>query len=351
MWDCVESTSAVEGKLPWLDQTSDLVLVVDRDRHIVAHSHRVEDALGYRSGELIARTIDSLIVSAPAELPRDRVAFAGDVQVFDRSGTLHPAELVLCPETNNVITIVRLAGMHTMTDQDIAEIVHDLKTPLSTIALETELLFVRAARAEQLERIERNVWYMDRLVHQLLDLCSLDHGILVMQHSPIELRSLLEGVIARVVPPCQLPRVRLEAPRRVVVACDEMRIERVVANFIENALKYAEPRSAIVIGLSDHATHARVSVTDTGPGIPVSELASLFDSHRRGSTSGGRHGSGLGLYISRKIIEAHHGRVGVDSVVGAGSQFFFELPVTMPDAAEPPKIRSLRDSDGASSRA
>src|SRR5690606_13760352 len=73
---------------------------------------------------------------------------------------------------------------------------------------------------------------------------------------------------------------------------------------------------------------ACVSVIDSGPGIPNDEVATLFHKYRRASTSRGHNGSGIGLYVSRKIVEAHGGSVGVESVPGAGSRFYFELPVS-----------------------
>jgi signal transduction histidine kinase len=332
MHGCVEPAKVANEERAWpLDDASDPVLVVSSTGTILATNRKVETILGYDGGELIGSAFDAVVISAkPIELRLGGVCFVGGdrgLQIRYRSGQLMPAELVICPDKGVLIVVVRLAPA-IVREEDLAEIVHDLKSPLTTIALEAHLLGARTVQLDQIDRIERNVAYMDRLVHELLDLCSIDTGHFVVQRRPTQLRDLIERVIERALPSVQRDRVFVDAPTGVVVACDDVRIERVIANFIENALKYAPGGNAIIVRLSVSSTHACVSVIDSGPGIPAEELGSLFDKYRRGSTARGHSGSGIGLYISRKIVEAHGGSVGVDSVPGVGSRFFFELPVS-----------------------
>jgi PAS domain S-box-containing protein len=332
------------GGLAWdpyvdLDATSDPVFVVDSEGHIVGINRNVESLLGYSRDELIGASIETVVtfdrkLEASSKLPRRGVRFIGAdrrVQALHRNGQRLGGELVLCAtENDSVIVILRAQAPErvSMREEEMAEIVHDLKSPLSTIALEAHLLGDRLATPNQVGRIERNVAYMDRLVHELLDLCSIDAGRFTIERRPTELRSLIERVLERVLPSADRDRVLLDAGSNVVVSCDDGRVERVIANFIENALKYAPPRSAIVVRLAITASHACVSVIDSGPGIPDDETSTLFDKYRRASTARGHNGSGLGLYVSRKIIEAHGGRVGVESRRNVGSRFFFELPVS-----------------------
>ncbi len=322
-----------------LEGTSDPVLVVDRRGIIRATNRNVEPVLGYVDDELIGTAIESLLATEQrgpltSDVPPRGIRFVSadrGVHVLHRNGDRIASELVMCAaEDGSVLIVVRLGVREraSIREEDMAEIVHDLKSPLSTIALEAHLLGDRLASPHQVDRIERNVAYMDRLVHELLDLCSLDAGHFSIERRPTELRSLLERVLERVLPVIDRDRVLLDASSRVIVACDDGRIERVIANFIENALKYAPQESSILVRLSITASHACVSVIDSGPGIPDDEMATLFDKYRRASTSRGQNGSGLGLYVSRKIIEAHGGRVGVESRRESGSRFFFELPVT-----------------------
>lgn len=216
-------------------------------------------------------------------------------------------------------------------EEDVAAITHDLKNPLSVIALEIELLDGKLAEQPSAEtrralrRIAQNVAFMNRIVHDLLDLSSIDCERLEMLREPTSLEELLGDIVDRAVSTRDRHRVRIDARVHALVLIDVQRIERVVANLLQNALTYT--RGLVVLRLDTDAGFARVSIIDSGPGLSEDELARLFGRHRRGRGTSRHDGSGLGLYVSRKIIEAHDGRIAVDSAVGHGSQFFFELPL------------------------
>jgi signal transduction histidine kinase len=218
-------------------------------------------------------------------------------------------------------------------EDDVAEIVHDLKSPLTAITLEAILLEDKLQRGERQDglhsvaRIHHNIAFLDRLVLDLLDVCSLASGHLELHRSPTDVRELLERVIDRVVPAPHRAHVLLDAPVAIAIEIDELRIERVVSNLIDNALKYTPCTSDIVVRLTPTDDGACVSVIDAGPGITAAQREHIFDRYRRADTSRGRHGYGIGLYVCKKIIEAHGGRVGVEST-RHGSRFFFELPST-----------------------
>jgi signal transduction histidine kinase len=235
--------------------------------------------------------------------------------------------------------IERLRENDTVATDDFAlaerveQIVHDLKGPLQTIALETCLLDDKLAPDDletrsAIARISRNVFFLDRLVQDLVDFGSLEAGRLELRRKPTELRALIARAIDRLVPTRDHPRIFFELSAKVVVAVDELRIERVFANLLQNALKYAPRNSRITIRIGVAGELARISVSDAGPGLTGDETTHVFDKYRRGSSSVGHEGSGLGLYICKQIVEAHGGTIGVTSVEGLGSQFFFELPVT-----------------------
>lgn len=217
---------------------------------------------------------------------------------------------------------------------DLAELVHDLKNPLATIALEMVLLDEalategRAALRESVRRISHNLEFLDRMVQDLLDSSAIDDGELTIQRRTTELRTLLEQVIERTVPARDRTRVFLEATAALTVSVDDLRIERVVGNLLSNALKYAPRASGVVVRLDAMPGVARVSVTDTGPGLTAAEQIYVFDKYRRTADARASEGNGLGLHVSKKIIEAHGGTIGVDSVHGFGSRFYFELPTT-----------------------
>jgi signal transduction histidine kinase len=141
----------------------------------------------------------------------------------------------------------------------------------------------------------------------------------------VHLGILLNDNLERAVSSLDRSRVRLEIHHDCFVSADRNRLERVIANFISNALKYST--SPIKIALELVGVRARVTVIDGGRGLTPDQASTVFDRFRRGGNTRGRDGYGLGLYISRKIIDAHGGEIGVDSAPGAGSQFYFELDI------------------------
>jgi signal transduction histidine kinase len=218
-------------------------------------------------------------------------------------------------------------------DDQLAHLVHDLKNPLSTIALEIELMDAKlsdegaAELAPAIGRIRRNVRFLDRLVYELMDACTLSNGWFALRSSPCELGALVTDTVDRTIPTADRHRITLDVMDRAEVMADELRIERVLANLLDNALKYTPPGAEIAIRMSADACNAHVSVCDSGPGISPEEIELLFQPYRRATTSRARAGTGLGLYVSKQIIEAHGGTIGVESLRGNGARFHFALPL------------------------
>jgi signal transduction histidine kinase len=212
-------------------------------------------------------------------------------------------------------------------------ILHDLRNPLATITLDATLLddklalLDRSSMQRAAHRIRRNAEYLGRILEDLLDLAAIDHGELIMHHAPIELRAMLEQVVERVASTRDHDRLILVAREPVTVDADGLRLERVVSNLVQNALKYAPAGSMVGVWLERAGNVARISVTDAGPGIGPDEQAAIFDRFRRGTTARGTDGCGLGLFLSKRIIEGHGGRIAVESERGRGSRFYFELPL------------------------
>jgi K+-sensing histidine kinase KdpD len=221
---------------------------------------------------------------------------------------------------------------HDLPHSEVARIVHDFKTPLATILLEAELLEAKLAAASPidarraLDRIARNTEYLGRMVMDLLDLCNFEAGHLELRREPTELRTLLEDVIERVVSTHDTGRVTLDVGVSATILIDDLRIERVVANLLENALKYAPKGTSIAVRLDVTPESSEVSVIDIGRALSGVEMVNVFDEYKRGGAAQGHEGSGLGLYVSKRIVEAHGGTIGVESMHGVGTRFFFTLP-------------------------
>ena len=218
----------------------------------------------------------------------------------------------------------------------VALIAHDLRTPLTAARGQAELLQRRSKRrgdsdgggARGLESIVANARRMEAMIQDLIESSQLESGALLLRRAPIDLSRLAADVVAQVVSAEERQRIRVIAPAPGPrVSADAMRIERVLMNLLQNALKYSAAGAPIELEVRQAADEVVVSVIDHGAGIPVDLLPRLFQRFsriRRVEADPG--GFGLGLYIARLIVEAHGGRVWAESAVGSGSRIGFSLP-------------------------
>jgi len=211
---------------------------------------------------------------------------------------------------------------------------HELRTPISSISLLLQLAAKQLQMGQSLspEFIQRMNAPSDRLktlVTDLLDLSRLERGIVVLRLVDTDLVSLIDDVIGE---------FRIQAPHRkfdftklpepLHIMCDPIRINQVLSNILDNAIKYTPDQSTITVNIVTQQDTVRVSIRDQGPGIPQNRQKYLFQAFSRGSSDETirASGLGLGLSISRRILELHHGSIGVISEEGKGSTFYFDLP-------------------------
>jgi signal transduction histidine kinase len=177
---------------------------------------------------------------------------------------------------------------------------------------------------------------MDHLVGDLLDMASIQAGRLAVERKPEDPDSLVMEAIEmheaaakekgmRIVPACDFQGRRL--------SCDRHRVLQAFSNLLGNAIKFCRPDDVITIRGEVAGHEARFAVSDTGPGIPESELPYVFEPYWS-ATRHAKKGTGLGLYITKGIIDAHGGRFWVESKQGDGATFFFTLPLAAATNAE-----------------
>jgi signal transduction histidine kinase len=211
----------------------------------------------------------------------------------------------------------------------VENIVHDLRHPVHNIAIEMAVMERRLEATQEnqdgIARVRENLAYMQRVIVELLESATVEH--VSLQVNPTELCSLLHRVLGRIGAAEDRDRVDIEASHSVVAHVDAHRIERVITNLLQNALAYSLASERIVMRLERHGNVVRLSVIDRGRGISASEASSVFDKYKRSASSSDRDGSGIGLYVCRRIVEAHGGRIGLRSELGRGSRFVVELPV------------------------
>jgi signal transduction histidine kinase len=173
----------------------------------------------------------------------------------------------------------------------------------------------------------RSIQRVSTLVEDLLNVSRLQQGEVKLNKTTFILSQLLNACCS----PISIMgkhKIRITGDVELEVFADEHRIDQVVVNLVNNAVKYAPESEFIVLNIQQEGQMVKVSVADQGPGIPKEKIAHLFDRYYR-VDSAGTHGSGLGLglYISAEIIRRHGGQMGVDSELGKGSTFWFTLPI------------------------
>jgi len=219
----------------------------------------------------------------------------------------------------------------------VANVSHDLRSPLSsmqgyleTIVIKDDVLS-REERQRYLDTILRNTRSLGRMVGELFELSKLDAHQVRPDIEPFSVAELIQDLVLQLRPRAAERGVRLEAdlPARIdLVAGDVGLIERVLVNLIENAIEFTPEEGSIRVTPAPKNGLLRVSVQDTGTGIPADELPFIFDRFYKvdKSRSKERGGAGLGLAIAQRIVELHDSRLVVRSREGEGTTFSFDLP-------------------------
>jgi PAS domain S-box-containing protein len=222
----------------------------------------------------------------------------------------------------------------------VSTVSHELRSPLTSVKGYTSLLLNRWDRLEDdqkrmmLEQVNHDADRVTRLITELLDISRLETGRLVLRRQMVDVSALAKTVVEKVVMEYPDLDVSLQFPGNLPQPyADPDKVEQVLSNLLENACKYGSPRGLLVAGeLADR--QVAVSVTDKGDGIPTVDLPRVFDKFFRRS-EGKPTGSGLGLWISRGLVEAHGGRLSATSIPGQGTTFRFTLPLITIDELHP----------------
>jgi signal transduction histidine kinase/FixJ family two-component response regulator len=225
-------------------------------------------------------------------------------------------------------------------DQMLGVVAHDLRNPLSTIRLAAELLLELvpdATHRKHLATLHRSALRMNELIQDLMEVSRIESGALNLVTRPEPVSTLLAEAGSMLGPLAQAHALVLET--RVdegvsTVLGDSRRLLQVISNLAGNAIKFTPEGGRIELRASLVGGEVRFAVTDTGPGIPPEQLPHVFGRFWQ-ANRGDRRGIGLGLSIARGIVEAHGGRIWVESDLGEGSTFYFTVPVAAAPAPVP----------------
>jgi signal transduction histidine kinase len=207
---------------------------------------------------------------------------------------------------------------------------HDVRGALQSILLNAEVIGVEGPSAPAqavLARTQRSARWIDELVAKVLEAARTESGRIVLDRRPVSITAIARAAIELHESSAAAARGRIELvdhTGELTVMADRVRLERVVGNLLENAIRHSPAGITITVEAMATPSHVRIAVRDQGPGIPAELRPRLFERFVQGTTKSGS--VGLGLYIARQLVELHGGHIVIEDVVPHGTTMIVELP-------------------------
>ncbi len=232
--------------------------------------------------------------------------------------------------------ITEIRRLETMRRDFVANVSHELKTPLTSIKGYVETLLDGALEDKEHSRqfltiVSEHAERLGQLINDLLDLSTIESQEVALNDSTFDLKGLLQKVLSNFKTQIGKQGLRIidELSKDLMITADHARMEQVLTNLIDNAVKFNKPGGFIKFSGKNSENRIEIVVEDSGIGIPASDVPRIFERFYRVDKARSRElgGTGLGLSIVKHIIELHHGTIGVESAEGFGSKFWFSLPV------------------------
>jgi PAS domain S-box-containing protein len=352
-----------------LESAPDAIVIVNEQGIIVLVNALVITLFGYSREELLGQRVEMLM---PARFhkhheghrdnyikePRTR-EMDGGLQLLGKrkDGSEFPIEVSLSPLETKKGTLVSSA-IRDITERKrieselnkamvaaekanraksdfLSSMSHELRSPLNAILGFAQLLDsgspqLTPRQKTSIDQILHAGWYLLELINEILDLAMVESGKLSLSLEPISLNEVLSDCQAMIEPQAENSNIHITFPQlnyRILVKADRTRVKQIFLNLLSNAIKYNRVGGSINVRCStDKVDRIRISVHDTGKGLSPDQLAHLFQPFNRlGQETGAEEGTGIGLVVSKRLVELMNGTIGVESTVGIGSEFWFEL--------------------------
>lgn len=314
-------------------------------------NYTIEKRHIHKNGSYTWVQLTSSLIRDPAGVPKYFISIFQDITArklaeVERAQLLVREQAARAEAHGNEIA---LREVNQRMDEFLSIASHELKSPLTVVRGNIQLaerhlqLVHDSATPEQqktfdtvtnlLHLADQQVSRINRLVSDLLDLSRVQTGKMKMYLKPWKLASIVHAVIEeqRVAHPKRVFHVEIPTQETITLVVDADRIGQVITNYLSNAVKYSAAEKPIEVRLSTDGTTARVAVRDEGPGLPEDQQERIWERFHQvqdiKEPGGAVTGLGLGLHISKMIIEQHGGQVGVESVPGKGATFWFTLPL------------------------
>lgn len=268
----------------------------------------------------------------------------GCLEVINKNDASHyTSQDVALMEALAAQAAVAILNAHLFNQSDLlAEIMHELKTPLMAITTASELLGRPDLPADKHEdvvaMIQRETKRLSRMTQEFVDFARLESGRMQLAQNPVDIAAVVRDVIGLALAQADAHLIELvvdladDLPKETDTPCllgDRDRLQQVLLNLVSNGIKYNRENGRLAIIGRRENDHIYLAVADSGPGIAPQDLEHLFDRfYRVPGSSEKAEGSGLGLAITQKIVEEHNGRIHVESVLGEGTTFTIELPLS-----------------------
>jgi two-component system phosphate regulon sensor histidine kinase PhoR len=335
-----------------IENTPGAVITADQEGRITEFNLAAERLTGFSRGEAMGRPAEAVVHLRRADLSLWNLVLQGQQEVTEelslrnRSGQEAPVMVSAfalrdqrgVPQGGAIILrdLTPVKRMENERRHLVNMFAHDLKTPVVATAglirriIQGKLGPVAAPQMAYLQTVDNELERLEKLITRFLEFARLDLRIMTPQPEVLNVREECRQVLDLLQPLAEAKEIALEtdfAPEVPALRADPLLLRRVLQNLLENAIKFSPRRSQVRLEVRVEDPAIRFAVYDQGPGIAANDLAHIFEIFYRGQREGDTQGFGLGLATVKRIIDAHGGRIWVDTAPGRGCTFSFTFPL------------------------